>query len=233
MNESTQLAKSIAGEITLAKDCGGAFRKWRQIFEVSQKELSEKLGVNPSVLSDYESGRRKTPGTAFVKRFVEKLIDIDAERGGQITKKMSPPTPHEAIADIREFKSPISAETIVKTVRGKTLTKTKPGRKSVRGYTIIDSIQAIQTLSANDFGKIYGATTERALVFTKVRYGRSPMIALKVTTPKPSMVVLHGPTPSEVDRLAVRIAETENIQLVVSNIKDERELIQNLKGVNA
>lgn len=233
MTETTQLAKNIAGEITLAKDCSSAIKKWRQLFEINQKELAEKLNVTPSVISDYESGRRKSPGAAFVKKFVEALIGIDARHGSEVARRFAPPTPHEAIADIREFNSPVTFDKMIKTVKGKTLTKNRGIQKTVRGYTIIDSVQAIQTLSANDFGKIYGATTERALVFTKVRYGRSPMIALKVTSPKPAMVVLHGPTPAEVDKLAVKIAETENIPLIVSNIKEEGELIQNLRGINA
>jgi len=229
MTETTQLAKTIAGEITLAEDWPIALKKWRQLFEVNQKQLSEKLEINQSVLSDYEGGRRKSPGIKFIKKIVDSLIEIDVNRGGETIKKLTPPTPHNAITDIHEFKTPVTVKKIVDTAKAKIMTKNKTKNQTVKGYTIIDSIQAIQSLSSEDFTKIYGATTERALVFTKVRYGRSPMIALKVTKPKPTMVLLHGPTPKQVDKLAVKIAELENIQLAVSNIKDEDTLIQNLR----
>ena len=55
------------------------------------------------------------------------------------------------------------------------------------------------------------------------------MIAVKVTQPKPSMIVLHGLAASKVDKLAVHIAEKENIPLAVSNIKSEDELVDILR----
>jgi len=76
------MARRIAGEIILSKDSGAAMKKWRELFAVSQNRLSEKMLLSPSVISDYESGRRKKPGTLFVKRFVWALLAIDRERGG-------------------------------------------------------------------------------------------------------------------------------------------------------
>ena len=40
-----------------------------------------------------------------------------------------------------------------------------------------------------DLVKAYGMTTDRALIFTNVSSGRSPMVAIKVTNLKPSLVV--------------------------------------------
>ena len=76
------MARKIAGEIILSKESGVAMKKWRELFAVSQNRLSEKMLLSPSVISDYESGRRKKPGTLFVKRFVWALLAIDRERGG-------------------------------------------------------------------------------------------------------------------------------------------------------
>ena len=57
-----QLAVTIAGEITLSKDPGGSMKKWREIFGISQTELADYLKVSSSTISDYEGGRRKSPG---------------------------------------------------------------------------------------------------------------------------------------------------------------------------
>ena len=73
-----QLREKIAGEITLSQDAGKTIRKWREEFHVSQQDLAEYMGVSPSMISDYESGRRKSPGIAIVRRIVDSLIELDA-----------------------------------------------------------------------------------------------------------------------------------------------------------
>ncbi|MEM3538874.1 MAG: hypothetical protein QW193_01485 [Nitrososphaerales archaeon] len=52
---------------------------------------------------------------------------------------------------------------------------------NIYGYTILDSIKAIYALSGFEFYRIFDATTERALIFTKVGLGRSPLVAIKVS----------------------------------------------------
>ena len=229
LTEGEAAAKNIAGEITLAARSSESMRKWREVFGIKQTELAKRLNVSPSVISDYESGRRHSPGTHFVKRFVEMLIELDEERGGQVIGKFIAAPQPDAILGIREFESPIKAARLVKLVDGEVLVhKRLLGSRELRGYTIIDSIQAILNLTDRDFRTIYGSSSERVLVFTKVKLGRSPMIAIKVTQPKPVMIVLHGLAPNKVDKLARHIAERENIPLVVSKLKTERELIEKL-----
>jgi putative transcriptional regulator len=230
LSSKENVAKNIAGEITLAGDCASAMRKWRQIFGVKQTQLARCLEVSPSVISDYESGRRQSPGTHFVKRFVETLVAIDDENGGQVLDKFMPATQTDTILDIRELASPIKATKFVKLVDGEVIAnKRLIGKRELMGYTVIDSIQAILNLTDRDFRTIYGSSTERALVFTKVKLGRSPMIAIKVTQPKPGIIILHGLAPNRVDKLARHIAEKENIPLVVSKLKTEGELIDRLR----
>ena len=81
------LARKIAGEIILSSGPGAAMRKWRELFAISQNRLSEKMILSPSVISDYESGRRRSPGTRFVRRFVWALLTIDREGGGSFIRK--------------------------------------------------------------------------------------------------------------------------------------------------
>ena len=63
------LARRIAGEIILSGKPGSTMRKWRELFAVSQITLSEKMLLSGSVISDYESGRRKSPGAKVIRRF--------------------------------------------------------------------------------------------------------------------------------------------------------------------
>ncbi len=53
-----QLTRRMAGEIVVSESPGETLRKWREIFQLSQKELATLLEVNPSVVCDFEKGRR-------------------------------------------------------------------------------------------------------------------------------------------------------------------------------
>jgi len=222
--------KNIAGEITLSEDPGTALKKWREIFGVKQCNLAAGLGISPSVISDYESGRRKSPGTGFVKKYINVLIEEDKRKGGEVIRKFSPEADNAAILDIREFLEPVSFNEIKEAIKGYVICR---GQDNIliSGYTIIDSIKAIVELSESDFINLYGSTTERALVFTKVQTGRSPMVAIKVTKPKPKMVILHGLHPNRMDPLGAKIARIENIPLMISTLNSESEVIENLRKI--
>ena len=69
-NLKKRLAEKMAGEITLSEKPGECLKKWRLNFEVSQTDISNSLQVSPSVISDYESGRRKSPGTLIDRKSV-------------------------------------------------------------------------------------------------------------------------------------------------------------------
>ncbi|WP_297462761.1 helix-turn-helix domain-containing protein [Thermococcus sp.] len=229
--EKEALAKRIAGEITLSSDPGKTMRKWREIFGISQTELADHLGVSSSVISDYEGGRRKSPGASTIRKFVEALISIDEKRGGNVirafSKTLSSELPTSAILDIREFALPVTIKDLVDAVKGEIVANAHLLDRKIYGYTVVDSIRAILEMSSEEFLKLYGWTTERALIFTKVTTGRSPMIAVRVQGLKPAVVVLHGV--KNLDELAVKLAERERVPLVVSHAPSEAELISGLR----
>lgn len=230
MSSNKLLARNIAGEITISDNPALTLRKWREVFGLTQVELARFLEISPSVISDYESGARKSPGIVFIRRWVEALIALDVKKGEQTTKKFSIPK-SDAILDVKEFLSPMSAKKLVKSVQGRVVSNKGLIDRDICGYTIIDSIKAILEFSKDDFAEIYGTTTQRALIFTKVHTGRSPMVALRIAKPRPSLVVLHGLNPQSVDKLAIKISMLEKIPLIISTIKSEEELVGNLRGL--
>lgn len=212
------LKEKIAGEITLSNEPGSTIRKWREIFEISQTQLAKRLNISPSVVSDYESGRRKSPGIAAIRKIIEAVIDLDKENGGKvIAKYTSMMNPGEGIISISEYPKSVPGPDFVTAIEGRTLVAEASLKdKRIQGYTLIDSIRAIASLNASDYVRVYGWSTERALVFSGIKYGRSPMVAIRVHPMKPAIVVYHKP--EEVDKLAYRLAEYENIPLVVTNL---------------
>jgi len=223
------LARNIAGEIVMSDKPGEVMRKWREIFGIRQREIATSLNISPSVISDYESGRRKSPGVEFVRRFVKALLSENFGYSSELIEKFSEIEKGEgAILSIREFLSPINCIDFINTIHGKVIAGNNLRDIELWGYTVIDSIRAILEMSQNEFVKLYGLTPDRALIFTKVHLGRSPMIAIKVTKPRPKLIALHGLHPNKVDKLAVKIAKSEKIPLVVSRLRTEEELIENL-----
>lgn len=223
------LARRIAGEIILSNRPGATMKKWRELFALSQTRLSEKMILSsPSVISDYESGRRKSPGTKFVRRFVWALLAIDQEKGSRYTRELARLTssPTTAILDLREFPIPVRTELFYKAILGEVLTCQEEAEREIAGYTVVDSLRAIETLSGWEFFTIFGSTTERALVFTDVRLDRSPMLAVRISPLKPRLVVFHGVEP---DELAVKLSEYDRIPLVYSMAPSVEYLIKSLR----
>jgi putative transcriptional regulator len=220
------LAK-IAGNVVASSDAGRAMRAWREKLGIKQVALAAALGISASVLSDYESGRRPSPGVQFVKRYVEALVRLD-EGKGRVVSRLVSDEKDEAILSIGEFHRPVDALKVLKALDATVLVGNAEAIR-LYGYTIVDSIKTIYALSGYDFYRIFGATTERALVFTKVGMGRSPLVAIRVSQLKPRVVVIHGPR--EVDPLAVDLARREGIVLALSGAQTDEAMIAGLRKV--
>ena len=91
----------------------------------------------------------------------------------------------------------------------------------IYGYTLIDSIKVILEMPFSYFQNLYGNVNERVFIFTGVSSGRSPMVVIRVSSSKPSAVVLHNIDASKVDRLAIRISEKERVPLILSKMNVE------------
>ncbi|MFH1364023.1 MAG: helix-turn-helix domain-containing protein [Candidatus Aenigmatarchaeota archaeon] len=226
-----ELAKDIIGEIVLAEAPEGILKKWRNIFKISQKELSDELGITSSVVSDYELGRRKSPGIKLINRYVIAMIDIDSRKGGSVIKSFmrtgkNPPL-SDSIIDIKEFTKNMSVHDFCEHTNSVMLVGKNRQAEEIYGYTIIDSLKAITQLSFSELIKLYGITTQRALIFTQVSTGRSPMVALKLTNLHPALVIFHGL--NQVDDIAKRIAEAENIPLAVCKMERVEDIVERLK----
>lgn len=234
LNDSVRdmLARRIAGEIVLSTSPGATMRKWRSLLQGTQVEVAQELELSPSVISDYETGRRRSPGSGFIKRFVGALLDIDEGRGGRYIQQMAriTLTPGDVFLDIREFVAPATVGEICKALDCEILVGEDSSDQDVYGYTVIDSLKAIQTLSGLDFYRIFGTTSERALVFVGVSQGRSPMIAVKISPFKPRIIILHG-VHDGVDPLAVALAKSENIPLAISRLPTQDDLVEALLKV--
>jgi putative transcriptional regulator len=229
-----KLAEKMAGEITLSDNPGETLKKWRTAFEISQTDLASFLKVSPSVISDYESGRRKSPGIFIVSKIVDAILDMDVARGGAKIRSyegiLRGDVTTNAIYDIHEYLSPISVEEMRKLLQAEVVyIPSAEHIKPLYGYTVIDSLKAILQLSYNEFQKLYGWSSERAMVYTRISTGRSPMVALRVTNLKPGLIVLHGLPAAEVDPIAVKIAEIERVPLIAT-IMPLNELILALQS---
>jgi putative transcriptional regulator len=232
-NPSDDLARRMAGEIVLSDDPGATLRKWRDDFDISQTTLADQLDVSPSVVSDYESGRRQSPGIAVVRRIVEGMLDIDESRGGkhirQYTRVLSAGFESDVVYDLQEYSTPVPIERFYDSIEA---TEVAAGRQTtIAGHTVINSIKAITRLSSEEFYRLYGQSTNRALVFTDVTRGESPLVALRVVTPTPTAVVLHGLTADDLWEHASKLAHVDGYSLATTEIELD-EALEQLRDVS-
>lgn len=234
-NDTTKnrVARWIAGDITTSESPGASLKRWRDKFSIKQNTLAQRLDISPSVISDYESGRRESPGVGIVKRIVKTLIETDEERGGKVTRAFShrfgAHLPPEIVLAMKEFEKPVTAREFTEAIKGKPLANESMLDRNLFGYTMIDSPKAILELSMEDFMGLYGLTTERALIFTGVTTGRSPLVAIKVRGITPGIVVVHGNV-EKADRLGVKIAESLRVPMVLSQVSSADEMIDRLQN---
>ncbi|WP_224268539.1 helix-turn-helix domain-containing protein [Haloprofundus salinisoli] len=224
------LARRIAGEVTLSGEPGATLRKWRTDFDVSQTELAAQLDVSSSVISDYESGRRESPGIGVIRRMVNSLLDIDEQRGGgrirQYARVLSAGFESDIVHDLREYSTTIPLDRLYGAMDATELVRGDDD--TVSGHTVIDSIQAITRLSSDEFYRLYGQSTNRALVFTGVTRGESPLVAMRVVNPTPNAVVLHGVEEADLWEHAPALARIDGFSLAVSN-RDLDEMLDDLR----
>jgi putative transcriptional regulator len=226
--DHAEFESHIAGDVVMSDAPGDCMRKWRERIAAKQATLAKEMGISPSVLSDYESGRRSSPGVGFIRKYIEALVKLDQGRHSLLARHIEPKD-KGAILSIGEFAKPVSAREVVRIVDGSVITGEEKLDTAIHGFTVLDSIKTIYALSGFDFYKIYGATSERVLIFTKVGLGRSPMVAIRVVHLKPRMVVVHGP--KSIDKIAKELAMKENIILCVAGKKTEQEIIAGLLSV--
>ena len=223
------LARRIAGEIILSSKPGATMRRWRELFAVSQITLSEKMRLSSSaVISDYESGRRESPGAKFIRRFVLSLLQIDEEKGSRFIREFEKLTssPSMAIVDLREFPIPVRVEYLCRAINGEMVTSPDKYVKEINGYTVVDSRKAVEALSGLEYAQLFGASTDRALVFTNIEDGVLPMMIVRVSSLKPRVIVFHRTKPNEA---ATKLAEYEQIPLIYSDAPNLEQLVKSLR----
>jgi len=135
---------------------------------------------------------------------------------------------NSAVYDIREFNTGTPITKLIQEIKGEILSGNEDIlERPIYGYTIVDSLKAITTF--NVFGDLYGWSNERAIFFSGVHYGRSPMIAIRAHPVKPRVVIYIKP--KTIDKLATKLAEMERIVLVKTEL-DEEEIVTILKKIN-
>jgi putative transcriptional regulator len=131
-----------------------------------------------------------------------------------------------AVVDLREFPIPVRVEYLCRAIGGEVVACKDKYVKEVNGYTVIDSTKAVEAYSGSEYAQLFGATTDRALIFTNVEAGCLPMMIVRVSSLKPRIVVFHKTQP---DAEAIRIAEYEQIPLIYSTAPNVEQLVKSLR----
>jgi putative transcriptional regulator len=225
------VGKRIAGDIVWSSNIGLSMRKWRETFGVSQSEISRILGISQSVIADYERNKRQ-PGSLFIKKFVDSLIQIDGRRGFKVLNELAKSFTlnFSFIVDMKDFVTPLSLQDVIVALDGVPVNSVI-NNDQVYGYVITDSIKAITALNGMEFYQFLSISFNKILIFTKVSSGRSPAIALKIAPIKPQIVVLHRPI--RMDPLSIYLMDKEGITIIVSFKKNEEDIVRSLRNLGS
>ncbi|MEM2110258.1 MAG: helix-turn-helix domain-containing protein [Candidatus Bathyarchaeia archaeon] len=225
-DEQKVLMGKIAGAIVLSEEPGSLMRLWREKFSISLTQLAKELEISPSVISDYENGRRKNPGIQFIKRFVFALFEINKKDGIDLTHELLGLTDFskDGILHIEEFSVPVGIKRFSRAISGQIITYNES--KNVSGYTIIDSETVITKLPRWKLPQIFGKTLQRALIFTNIKHERTPMLALRFSLLKPAVIVYHIFQPEKMD---IQLAENDGVILIHSKAKSFENLLRALR----
>jgi putative transcriptional regulator len=88
----------IAGSVVLSDSPAHQLKYWRKRFGIKQADLARKMNITPSVLSDYEKGRRPSPGVNFIKRYLVALAELRKE-GVAADEQATPEVAAAPVAD--------------------------------------------------------------------------------------------------------------------------------------
>ncbi|MEM1833385.1 MAG: helix-turn-helix domain-containing protein [Desulfurococcaceae archaeon] len=222
------IAELIAGEAVLSDNPGDVVRKWRVFYGLSLTDLAKLMKVSSSTVSDYERGRR-FPGRAYLKKFVNALFKHDEHRDWVITRNLSKQLGLyvEGIVDKGDFIREVSLDDFIQLTESIVLTPIVD-QVYLRGYVIVDSVKSIESMTTGEHYRLLSMGFDRAVIFTNITRGRSVMVATRVSPLKPRLVVLHGV--KNIDPLAIRISELENIPLLVTTL-DLEETMSRLKKI--
>ncbi len=221
------IREKIAGEVVLSPHPGRTLRKWREDFGISQRDLAKQLTTVPSVISDYESERRASPGAGFIRRYVDSLLALDSQNGNRVGQRIGVRVHSEGILGMREFAVAIPLKALADRLDARAVSRVDLHR-DIHGFTVLDAPRAILSIDASRFVEVYGWTTQRALIFSNVKFGRSPMVAIRAHPLKPAAVVFAAP--GRVDPLAIRLSEVENIPLLTTALAAPA-LLERLEGL--
>ncbi|MCD6275041.1 MAG: helix-turn-helix domain-containing protein [Candidatus Aenigmarchaeota archaeon] len=232
MEDIDDLKKKIAGEIVLSNTPGNTIKKWRQLFKISQAELSKELNMSSSVISDYESGRRKSPGTKIIEKIVNGLIKIDLEKGGKIIDEFMALYRNSDfktfILKMKDFEKPVKIKEFLREINGEPCYEFDD--RNIYGYSLIDSQKAILNFSPLELSRVSSLISRHCMIFTNLKRGRSPMVAIRLTNLKPGLIVFHGI--KKPDELALRIAKLEKLPLAISYVSTVERLMDMLESLN-
>ncbi|MDR9380792.1 MAG: helix-turn-helix domain-containing protein, partial [Natronomonas sp.] len=172
------VARQIASDILLSETPGSTLKKWRSEFDVSQVELAEKLDISASVISDQETGRRRSPDLSFIRRAIDDLLDIEQSHGGtqlrQYARVLSAGFDTEVILDRIEYPTRLPLAEFYRTIDA---TEIETGEaEKIAGHTVVDSIEAITQLTTEGFYRLYRRGKNRALVFTNITRGEGSLV---------------------------------------------------------
>ncbi|VVB75465.1 Uncharacterised protein [Candidatus Tiddalikarchaeum anstoanum] len=232
-----ELFQRILGDVVANEEYGLVMKKWRELFSVTQAEIAGKLDVKPSVISDYENSRRRSPGIVFIRSYVNALIVLGELRNKDLHDSVKKELDIKKANDnliIKTFNKPKNNSYLIKLLRAKPVTKTNSS--AINGLIFFhDNIsRVLMKLPTYKLLNEMKKVGSYAYIFSNVKSGNLPLILLTLLskinkTSMPALVIFQSDSfkPSNFSK---KTAEKKNITLAVTgkDVKDIKKIIEKM-----
>lgn len=233
-----QLLQKILGDIAANEEYGFVMKKWRELFNITQAKVAQELNIKPSVISDYEGSRRRSPGIGFVRKYVNTIIKLS-----EIHEKESFEKVKKLLGIVNETNSLLNktfesknTESILNLLNAEKLTRRKNSEFFQECIFFSNKISHVLTkMPSKKLFNHFKNSTDKFFIFSKVKSGRIPLILLNLLSKTnkskmPGLIIFQTNDEFKLSRFVRRMAERNKITLGITNkeISEIKKIVEKL-----
>lgn len=232
MNEDVdfELMQLILGDIAANENYGLVMKKWRDLFNLTQSTIARELDIKQSVISDYENNRRKSPGIQFLRKYTKAIIKLgkedNREQYNKLINRFNIKYGSKGLVE-GDFDKKLSIKQVLDLLNATQILSIKTSPEFTNYIFFSDNISSIITEEPS-YKLLKGLKTKdkRVFIFSNVKTGRVPLIALKILTKlnkiqMPKLVVFQTEK-FKLSSFTRKLAKKNNISIALTNMSNER-----------
>ncbi len=231
--------KIMAADIVLSDDTGNCLRKWLNLLNITQTEISEHLSISSSVISDYLGNRRKSPGILWIRNYINALIELEEASGLSTLAVLAPLIERigtiDPIITAMQFSAPISLISFSKALEATIVFPTKEEydlETYILGVLGVNARKILEIRSSDLKGNLLETTSKTAIIFANTQTGRGIFSFLPINDPiqTPIWVFPEKRINLSVIKASVKRLQKAKAVILISKLNSVEKMITSLSS---